>query len=77
MYEKAREKEEAALRQKLDKETEDIQEEFKAKEEDRGPKTVYEYTAKNKDGKLEKGYYEAYSIIEVQSYLENNDDDEE
>lgn len=67
--EKAREKEEAALRQKLDKEAEDIQEEFKAKEEDRGPKTVYEYTAKNKDGKLEKGYYEAYSIIEVQSYL--------
>lgn len=34
-----------------------------------GPKTVYEYTAKNPEGKLVKNYYEAYSLVEVQSYL--------
>ena len=38
-------------------------------EENLGPKTVYEYVARSKDGKLEKNYYEAYSIVEVQSYL--------
>ena len=34
-----------------------------------GPKTVYEYTARDKDGKFVKNYYEAYSLVEVQSYL--------
>ena len=34
-----------------------------------GPKTVYEYTARDKNGKLVKNYYEAYSLVEVQSYL--------
>ena len=33
------------------------------------PKTVYEYTARNKNGKLEKNYIEAYSLVEVQSFL--------
>lgn len=40
-----------------------------SEEEKEKPKTVYEYTARNKNGKLEKNYIEAYSLVEVQSYL--------
>lgn len=32
-------------------------------------KLVYEYTAKNKDGKVVKDYFEAFSKVEVHSYL--------
>lgn len=52
-----------------DEELNSIENDIKNDEQDLGPKTVYEYTARNKEGKLEKNYYEAYSIVEVQSYL--------
>lgn len=39
------------------------------KDEKEPPKIVYEYTAANPEGKLERSYIEAYSLVEVQSYL--------
>ena len=66
--ERKKEREEA----KKNKENNDDNEAYvKLKEEENtlGPKTVYEYTARDKNGKLVKNYYEAYSLVEVQSYL--------
>lgn len=66
--ERKREREEAKQNQKMYEDSEPI---VMPKEEDSnlGPKTVYEYTARDKNGKLVKNYYEAYSLVEVQSYL--------
>lgn len=50
-------------------EADEIANEVQKKDEELGSKTVYEYVARNKEGKLEKSYYEAYSLVEVQSYL--------
>ena len=62
---KAAEKESAKRLEEIDASSIEVKEEQAAL----GPKTVYEYVARNKEGKLEKNYYEAYSIVEVQSYL--------
>jgi len=65
--ERKKEKEEA----KKNKENNDDNEPIMTVQEENslGPKTVYEYTARDRNGKLVKNYYEAYSLVEVQSYL--------
>ena len=66
--ERKREREEARQSKKM---YEDVENVIVNTEEKKslGPKTVYEYTARDKNGKLVKNYYEAYSLVEVQSYL--------
>ncbi len=66
--ERRREREEAKEAAKMYAESEPV---VVPKDEENalGPKTVYEYTAKDKNGKFVKNYYEAYSLVEVQSYL--------
>ena len=66
--ERRREREEAKQNKKMYEDSEPV---YVPKEENNslGPKTVYEYTARDKNGKLVKNYYEAYSLVEVQSYL--------
>ena len=66
--ERKKEREEAKQNKKMN---DDDSENIVVPEEEKGlgPKTVYEYTARNREGKLVKNYYEAYSLVEVQSYL--------
>ncbi len=66
--ERRREREEAKEAAKMYAESEPVVVQ-KDEENNLGPKTVYEYTAKDKNGKFVKNYYEAYSLVEVQSYL--------
>ncbi len=65
--ERKREREEAKKNKEMNVDSEPIITE--KEESNMGPKTVYEYTARDKNGKLVKNYYEAYSLVEVQSYL--------
>jgi type IV pilus assembly protein PilC len=58
------------MRNKRDLEREALLISFQAEEDDRSNvKQMYEYTAKNPDGKLVKGYFDAYSRVEVHSFL--------
>ena len=70
LFENANERKKEREEAKQNKENNDDEKVVIAKEENTlGPKTVYEYTARDKNGKLVKNYYEAYSLVEVQSYL--------
>ena len=58
------------VKNKRDLERESLLISFQAEEDDRSTvKQMYEYTAKNPDGKLVKGYFDAYSRVEVHSFL--------
>lgn len=58
------------LRNKRDLEREALLISFQAEDDERSTiKQMYEYTAKNADGKLIKGYFDAYSRVEVHSFL--------
>jgi type IV pilus assembly protein PilC len=58
------------IRNKRDLEREALLISFQAEEDDRSNvKQMYEYTAKDPDGKLVKGYFDAYSRVEVHSFL--------
>ena len=65
--ERRQEREEAKKNKELNEDHEPVV--VAQEEESMGPKTVYEYTARDRNGKLVKNYYEAYSLVEVQSYL--------
>lgn len=67
--ERKKQKEAEKANRKILADTEEMTDEDRGELEKLGPKTVYEYVARNKEGKLEKNYYEAYSLVEVQSYL--------
>jgi len=65
--ERKKEREEARQNRKMYDDSEPVV--VQQEENSLGPKTVYEYVARDKTGKLVKNYYEAYSLVEVQSYL--------
>ncbi len=57
-------------RNKRDMERQALLIEFETEEEERSDvKLLYEYVGKNMDGKVIKGYFEAYSKVEVHSFL--------
>ena len=49
----------------------DLEEEKKKKKDKGNAKILYEYIAKNKEGKTVKGYFEAFNKMEVKSFLVN------
>ena len=58
------------MRNKRDLEREALLISFQSEEDERSTtKQMYEYTAKNPDGKLVTGYFDAYSRVEVHSFL--------
>ena len=65
--ERKREREEAKQNKKMYENSDPVV--VEQEENNLGPKTVYEYTARDRNGKFVKNYYEAYSLVEVQSYL--------